>query len=147
MNIYDAIMKAADQIEEAPASFNFMSTRIPDRCGSPGCALGWIGLFAGRPKGVQWWSFAAVATHVLGLPDSTDFYHRMDDLTPFVRRLTGESWQWRDNAKDCARNLRLYANKYHAVDPVEIDDTKIEPAKPVITGIPKTVRAIFTEVA
>jgi hypothetical protein len=47
MNIYNAIMKAADQVETHPESFDFWVNDIPERCGSPGCALGWIGFYLG----------------------------------------------------------------------------------------------------
>ena len=62
--VYEAIMLAADHIERNPADFNFMSIGIPD-CGTPGCALGWIGSFGGLTKSEC--GFADAATDLLGL--------------------------------------------------------------------------------
>lgn len=46
MDIYNAILKAADHIEKEPHLYNFYCNRVPD-CGTPGCMLGWIGHFMG----------------------------------------------------------------------------------------------------
>lgn len=101
--MFNAIMKAADKVEKSPCEFQFMETGIPDGCGSPGCALGWIGHFLGGAK-----NFASVPG-MLGLGDEFEgqqiFYARMDALSP-------DSWRW-DGYK-CARTLRLYAEKYHS---------------------------------
>lgn len=42
-----ALLKAADQIEQNPESYNFKTNDKPDGCGSPGCILGWVGAFLG----------------------------------------------------------------------------------------------------
>ena len=49
MNVREAILAAADHIETYPKKFSFASVEVPSRrsCGTPGCALGWIGHFAG----------------------------------------------------------------------------------------------------
>lgn len=44
--IRQAILQAADHIEKNPCDFNFYSVDKPE-CGTPGCALGWIGVFMG----------------------------------------------------------------------------------------------------
>lgn len=107
MKVYDAIMKAADHIEQHPKGFNFMLTGIPT-CRTPGCALGWIGVFCGAPR-----SITEVSKNFLKLPPvleagywstNVTFYNRMNDLG-------GEDWKW--NAASCAKALRLYAEKYH----------------------------------
>lgn len=46
MEIYNAIMKAADHIERNPHSYNFFNSVVPE-CGTQGCMLGWIGHFMG----------------------------------------------------------------------------------------------------
>ena len=50
MNVYEAIVKAAWAIENHPQEFDFNSQVYPPGpgCGTPGCALGWIGTFLGK---------------------------------------------------------------------------------------------------
>ena len=113
-SIYDAIMKAADHIESCPQEFRFMSTVTPEHpgCGTSGCAMGWIGTFAGLKGDFD------VAANFLELPKerlrsersssaeySFAFYNRMDDV------FGGKGWK--DSAALCAQALRLYASKYH----------------------------------
>lgn len=124
-SIYNAIMKAADTIERNPDLFNFMSTNAPKpECGTPGCALGWIGFHAGYKSAVAPDTMAGVAKDLLGLDMSYQFYDRMYDLKG--------SKQWKYSANNCAAALRLYADRYHA-------------QKPAFTGIPDSVRQIFAE--
>lgn len=120
MNIYNAIMKAADHIERNPQEFSFVSVVIPkEPCGSPGCALGWIGHFAGaaRPHTRSISCVAANETYdeetrrllrlespLLGITQA-EFYERMKDASG--------SHDWRYSAPHCAVALRLYAEKYH----------------------------------
>lgn len=105
MNIYNAIMKAADQIERKPDQFDFMSCNRP-KCGSPGCALGWIGVSADQTIRTVDGDFAwTVAENFLQLPDPFAFYSRMKGLCG--------SEQWKFSAPLCAATLRLYAEKYH----------------------------------
>lgn len=118
MNIREAILKAAAQLERRPDLFRWESCEIPSstECGTPGCALGWIAHFVGqsaRKEGSEW------RVGFVGVPDY-EFYCRMKDLT-------GGN-DWKRYAAECARGLRLYADKYH-------------PAPKL--GIPDSVRAIF----
>jgi hypothetical protein len=46
VTIREAILKAADHIEQNPERYDFSSCETPD-CGTPGCMIGWIGHFAG----------------------------------------------------------------------------------------------------
>ena len=120
MNIRDAILKAADHIERNPGEFNFQSVFIPSApgCGTPGCALGWIGHFAGvhDPSDLSgYWereknAWGLCEVNVIGscdLPFSTarEFYRAMDAVYSDV--------SWRDSAQNCATALRAYADKYH----------------------------------
>lgn len=119
MNIYNAIMAAADSIELRPALFDFGRIKIP-ACGTPGCAVGWIGHYLGLPTGE--------GIHLVekAIGDIGIFYNRMAS----IHQTTADSGWWRDSAEICANNLRAYAAKYHA---------------PSITGIPDSVRAIFSD--
>lgn len=114
-NIYDAIMKAADHIERHPEEFEFMETRVPRSCGSPGCAIGWIGHFA-KTKPARLFglvperpeyagkSIGVVCRQVIGV-GGRSFYRRLD--------ATGHRG-WQENPDACAKALRAYAQKYHA---------------------------------
>lgn len=124
MNIREAILKAADVIDQRPEEFNF-GNMVPDpACGSPGCALGWIAFLAdearfAKPRGKsayrEWISSELFAW--MGV-DEGEFYDRMDEFDD----------RWINSAKQCAAAMRLYADKYH-------------PAPSL--GIPESVRAIF----
>jgi hypothetical protein len=135
MEIYDAIMKAADHIERNPALFRFESVYIPGDCGTPGCALGLIGYFLGisEDRAAQECGGTHTVPHIavqylktswIDLfrhdESSSEFYRRMAELTDTL---------WKSSADKCAKALRLYAAKYHA---------------PQRTGIPAIIREIFT---
>lgn len=117
MNIYDAIMKAADRIETHPKSFDFYSCDMPHPCGTPGCAIGWIAYYAGA-KSMAYF----VSTQ---FPDG-HFYVAMDSLVgESPRDQVGErvTWgPWTKDAKLCALGMRLFAEKHHAPRPVVVPD-------------------------
>ena len=112
-----ALLKAADQIESQPDTFDFHSIAYPReiKCGSPGCALGWVRLFAGLPG-----NLLRITAQFLGYPDEEPFYDEM-------RHLVGDEWQ--KDAALCAKGLRLIADKHF----------------PVREGIPEDIRAIFEQ--
>ena len=132
MNIRTATLKAADSIEQNPDNYLFMSNQKPD-CGTPGCALGWVGFHLGVAENENGCSlYHLVVADVLGFiapPDTfvyadRPFYGRMDDIN--------NSIEWRHSAKKCAAALRLYADKYHPADN---------------QGMPDVVRSWFDEKA
>ena len=128
MSIREAILKAADHIESRPRDFNFGSVLVPHSCGTPGCALGWIGYFSSECKRGETIESAYREDHpvaVLGLSSQADFYRRMDSM-----RETHGHRGWRTSASDCARLMRFYADKYHPAESHSL--------------IPDSVRAIFT---
>jgi hypothetical protein len=135
MEIYDAIMKAADHIEKNPHSFVFSAIGRPRDLSCIGCAIGWVAhffyadrFFLFRPRYIN-----AACHRMFGISDGV-FYGRMDD------DFGNFGWLW--DARMCANNLRLYAAKYHApLLPARI------PILPARTGIPDSVRAIFTTTA
>lgn len=98
----EAILKAADQIAATPHLFDFHTVERPDlSCGTPGCALGWIGFFAGiKPEP----TIVTATSEALGI-DSMEFYERMDSCC--------DSEDWLDDPALCAAGLRAYADKYH----------------------------------
>src|ERR1700744_3923576 len=115
MNIYTAIMKAADQVERHPEEFKFSTTEKPG-CGPPGCAIGWIGFMLGIEDKPGFCYITPVCKE-LGVSDYR-FYCRLDKLTGFTIGPPPMSEKvlarrWTRNASECARGLRLYAEKYH----------------------------------
>lgn len=123
MNIYTAIMKAADLLERHPSLWDYHNVNVPE-CDTPGCALGWIGFFMGRKAG-------STITGIGGVGQG-DFYSRMGGI-----QYTDPDWMskpdWIHSAAVAARCLRAYAETYHAHD------------KPQPKGIPSSVMNIFTE--
>ena len=117
--IYQAIRKAADQIEAHPERFKINAIVIPEKggaCGSPGCALGWISHYYGvNPiKG-----YYRGLIRAMRIDDDNEFYERMAQLVGIhiPANKTICSWsdlgEWTRDAAECARLLRLYAEKYH----------------------------------
>jgi hypothetical protein len=114
VDAYNAIMKAADQIQNNPREFAIGAVQVPKGpgCGSPACALGWISHFAGVEANPCGFSNARVLK-LLGINGDREFYPRMSELNG--ERHTVETWNdWARDAALCAHTLRLYAAKYHA---------------------------------
>jgi hypothetical protein len=120
MDTNQAILRAADHIQQHPQLFDFERTRVPDNCHTSGCALGWIGFFAGRTQrrirtlfGLSFLHRGiAIVTEDAGSDPvitvtACEFYERMDRLA---------ACDWRKDANHCATALRLYAATYHPVD-------------------------------
>lgn len=125
MNVRQAILNAADHIEQRPRDFDFMRCAVPADCGTPGCALGWIGHFLGMGgadfKDVN----ARLGLETDELMGARQFYDRMDALN---NANPGEM-EWTDSSRICAKVLRLYADAHH-------------PESRAL--IPESVRRIFT---
>lgn len=102
MEIREAILKAADHIQANPGEFDFGAWWVPNGCGTPGCAVGWIAHFMGWEAGVGCWNDAA---RVVGV-ESLEFMNRMGEVS-------GNQLGWTQSATECARALRLYADRWH----------------------------------
>ena len=131
----EAILKAADHIEAHPELFKFSETEIPHVCGTPGCALGWIGYFGLRLKD-GYNSFNDAAQNFLSLPAekqarAINEYRESACAYAFYNRMEEFSNYWMHSAKECAYALRLYADKYHPIDGTDY--------------IPQAVRDIFAK--
>jgi len=130
-NIRQAILMAARSIEQNPELFNFQSFVAPNKsCDTPGCALGWIGIYLGATirdqlsitvNGYRFQDGLISIAETLGYHHPDEFYAQLDAIGA-----------WRNKASDCANTLRLYVNKYHPVDSIE-------------SAIPDSVMAIFKE--
>ncbi len=108
MNIRQAILKAANHIESNPERFDYGSCGIPEHetCGTPGCAVGWVAFFAGQKECNE--PMNAICARTLGIDFWNTFIRRMDTL---------DDQSWRFTASQCAKHLRLYADKYHPATP------------------------------
>jgi hypothetical protein len=111
-NIYDAIMKAADHIERNPELFQFHRIYVPE-CGTPACALGWIGFFVGSKDATRiatdgLTNVGYVAETALKIHDAGVFY-------AFMQENAGLRWQ--RNAAECAAGMRLFAKRYRDASP------------------------------
>lgn len=107
MNIYDAMMKAADYIESNPNALNIYNIMIPLDKNGAGCALGWTGYFLGLTDRVY-----NNVHPLLGVKDpnsSREYFERMNALQG------KEPGVWFHDSARCARTMRLYASKYHAL--------------------------------
>lgn len=120
MSIRQAILKAANSIEQNPDMFDFGSLYWPD-CGTPGCALGWISVYSGIEREEFWTYSRDKLRELLGISNSGQFYGRMINISNHSN--------WSHSADKCAKALRLYADKYH-------------PSESTHTGIPDSVLAI-----
>lgn len=121
MDIYHAVLAAANQIERRPDLFDFMESSVPPDCGTPGCVLGWISHFIdarGRAP-------IDKTAEILGFkPDdiwigSADrkFYAEMDSLagvgySDFPSHYLYKWNSWRFRPTECARLLRLFAKRF-----------------------------------
>jgi hypothetical protein len=123
MDIYSAIMKAADQIDLNPHLFEFHRLKVPADCGTPGCAIGLVAINAGMCRAEY---ISDACETVLGVSDG-EFYERMRQLYSPREMLN----PWTRDAGSAAILLRRYAAKYH------------NDSKPKRTGIPASVRGIF----
>lgn len=114
MNIYTAIMKAADWIEQHPALWDFYMVGVPE-CDTPGCALGWIGFFLGLKAGDN--VHYSTLQQLMGI-SAQAFYARMTDLSE-----EDPDWLEKPIWHGCpilaAQCLRAYAEKYHGHDKPE----------------------------
>lgn len=123
MELRQAILKAADQIERNPDVFNYWKTSVPP-CGSPGCAIGLVAAHLGFREGL----YVSMNCHrILGV-DSHTFYARMGDAATSI----DAAKVWMHYPLLAAQSLRLYADKYHPQEGIE-----------EIRAIPDAVRHIF----
>jgi hypothetical protein len=94
MNAYEATLATAKLFEQRPEMFDFSRLYVP-LCDTPGCAIWYIERFMGFEGVID-------GNRSLGTT-RTEFYERMNEL------VTGK---WINNAYECAKGLRLYAEKY-----------------------------------
>jgi hypothetical protein len=122
ITVRGAIRHAADHIEQHPEEYCFSSRNQPEHpgCGRPGCALGWIAVFAGLRELASFsadcdskqWSPEAVEKF-LGCSER-DFYSRMSAMHSKPENRDANCWT--THARTCARFLRQYADQYHPVE-------------------------------
>lgn len=117
----EAILRAAEQIEKHPDTFNFYAGNIPRETSGPlgvGCALAWVGHYAGMSG-----SYDEVAREMgvpkIKVPGFVPKHLERDWETPHAQfylhmRKLGDG-MWYFSAQKCARGLRRYADKFYPV--------------------------------
>lgn len=131
---HEAIMLAANYIESHPQDYRFQTRRQPKgmNCGSPGCVLGWIAVFARTParddRRAEEFSVSALQEFLDDRPRPTEAPHFE---SRFYDRMTALQWgsataalfdagylldTWHYNPQHCAETLRKYAHTYHPVE-------------------------------
>ena len=120
MNIYNAILKAADHIERNPHLYDFYRSNVPN-CGTPGCMLGWIGHFMGIPKGANIYTAVGPRLNIGICIQSQMGWKGGTGKDPNERRPAND-------ATIAAAVMRQFAQRF----------------KPQHTGLPDIVREIFT---
>lgn len=116
MNVYNIIMAAADQIEKDPGSFKYSKPVVPE-CGTPGCAVGWIGTFANVAAGT---CVTDVCRDVMGIPGPEDRSHLRYHVpyNIFEQRMQDIHAGWR-LPEHVSGAMRRYAEIHHAHEKVE----------------------------
>jgi len=104
-SIQTALLTTADLFETNPVRYGYGCTLVPD-CGTPGCAVGYVGFFMGLKAGTGCWVDGDCAS-IIGVSHNV-FIRRMDAFEGTLHYM-----DWRSNAADCAKALRLYADEYH----------------------------------
>lgn len=104
MNTRTAMLLAADSIENHPELFDYNSTLVPDDCGTPGCAFGWIAFHFGYKSRHEFGGFSELAEK-----------HGIAEPIVFYLNMTALNFDWDRNPKLCATTLRLYADQYHGI--------------------------------
>lgn len=124
MEVREALLKTATLFTDHPEVFNFKEVQIPGNCGSPGCALGYIGFFLGMTGDDQF--ISGSVCEALGIESTFIF----ESLT----KVYGNR-DWYDSAAKCAEALRMYADVHHP-----------EIKKTTRKDMPEKVRKIFDKI-
>lgn len=129
MQIYDAFLKAADFIEQNPRRLNMTVTTKPDGGQMQGCALAWVGAFAGK-------NFSHADDMLRFTPHKgfSQFLMAMYSLAPSLR----------SDDRLIPQAMRAYANTYlkDFVPAVRLQRWD-SPVSPVFTELPRSVMQIF----
>lgn len=140
MNVYQAVLAAADHIERNPGLFSYFECESPGDHISKGCYVGWIGFFMGERGGQRCGTGdddAPMCRRLLGV-SFAEFQGRMIPLC------IGQGGTLSD-AQSGARALRLYAAKYLAPPaPVQTFDfqkwaAELPPFVPPVTSRGQTL--------
>lgn len=99
--IRGAILRAAERIERDPRMWDFNKIYVPSDCGTPACALGWIGFELGMEVSK---SIGRTARALFGSDGAMKFYRDFN-------MASGQSISIIDGP-DVPRALRAYADRY-----------------------------------
>lgn len=111
MEIAEAFNAAADYIEAHPDQYRFVENSRPEmKCGSPGCMLGWVGVFLDMTtadidmsNGDE--SFADAVARKIGTSMSDFLWQRLPQV---------EVLDFDVDARKAAETMRAYAEKFHS---------------------------------
>ena len=128
MNREQICLKAADYIESE--EYNYFSTKVP-ACGSPACAIGWIGVAAERPVGEF---IDDTSRKILGI-DDLYFYLLMREASYSIN----DTFEWEDSPQKAAAALRHLARTHFRETTIDFQQmarelAKQEPIKEIIGG-------------
>jgi hypothetical protein len=113
VNVYEAVMKAADHIERNPWRYDFCRAINSPGVDGNGCLVGWIAFYMGETAGQRCGESldapeeieASLCKRLLGIGFS-DFVYRMGLLNHELREA------FTSHAPTAATCLRRYASKY-----------------------------------
>lgn len=131
--IRTAILRAADHIARNPNDFNWKSVHVGG-CGTPACAVGWIGAFLGIPATGKYPNGAPYKENIETVAKAVGV-HNMD----FYRRMRGIDKDWRTEHARIAPALRAYADKYFPAE-VIADPTHIPCSAQFLTQLSSWMR-------
>lgn len=118
--IRSAILRTAELFEREPGMFMFHNCDIPG-CGTPACALGWIGAYLGIRAGEG----IFLASEAMGHADTGRFYSDMWTISP-----SG----WRTTPQVLVKNLRAYADKFYPEQQLDPAFVKLRASLPSLAA-------------
>jgi hypothetical protein len=122
--IRGAILRAADTIERDPGLWNWNNTDVPrNDCGTPACALGWIGFHLGIRRYCAGSDLSAsasveqVSPVLMNGSGSFAFYDAMREI----------DLEWRSTHAHIAPALRKFADRYFPAEAADKSE-QLDPA-------------------
>lgn len=106
-----ALLAAADHIDRNPDRFFFYENLIPEHLDDVGCALGWVGYFAGAKAEPLYGHNSIAVCEISGRTRSVAQWLGFDHDDEFYQMMDSQiSPNWADQHRACARGLRKIAD-------------------------------------
>ena len=119
MNVRQAILAAASHIERNPDQYKFHANGKP-ACGTPGCLMGWIGVYAGVAKSSHSYMNDTKAALGFDYQDITQFWSNKINSVPHNDWMRLSMFQVRADA--AAELLRVFADERFPAEPLKFPD-------------------------